>query len=137
MNGKLVQVKRTTARLGELRQPQRRVVRRDLFKRNIAVPLRRALLLLGARLPPLFFLLVATVLVALFQVKLVVLHGADGADLGILPAQVPLRVEDRVDVQARRGGTAREPAEAQDEFLLELVGQAVLGAEEDDASLGD
>jgi len=70
-------------------------------------------------------------------VQLLGLLGRDDADLVVLAAVLPRRVADGVDVQARGRRLARELAEALDELLLQLVGDAVLGAEEDDAALGD
>jgi hypothetical protein len=70
-------------------------------------------------------------------VECLVLHRADGADLRVAAAELALRVEQRVDVQARGRGLAGQRAEALDELLLQVVGQAVLRAEEDDAALGD
>lgn len=40
-------------------------------------------------------------------------------------------------MKTRGCGAAAQFAESVDEFLLEVVGEVVLGAEEDDASLGD
>ena len=70
-------------------------------------------------------------------IVLVVLHGADGADLRILAAQVPIRVEHGVDVQTRRRRATGELAETQDELLLQVVCEVVLGTEEDYTSLRD
>ncbi len=70
-------------------------------------------------------------------VVLLVLQGADGADLGVVAAQIALRVEERVDVQTRSGGPAGELAEAEDQLLLQLDGEVVLVAEEDDAPFRD
>ena len=70
-------------------------------------------------------------------VQLLLLLGRDDADLVVLAAVLARRVADGVDVQARRGGFAGQLAEAVDEFLLEVICQVVLGAEEDDAALGD
>ncbi len=70
-------------------------------------------------------------------VELAVLDRANGADLRVVAAQLALRVEDGVDVQARRRRPARQLAQPEDERLLQLIGQVVLGAEEDDAALRD
>lgn len=64
-------------------------------------------------------------------------EGADGADLGVGDAELVGVVEDGVDVQGGVGGFAGLLAESVDELLLEVVGEVVLGAEEDDAALGD
>lgn len=55
-------------------------------------------------------------------VELLVLDRADGADLGVVAAQLALRVEDGVDVKARGRRSARQLAQPQDELLLEVVG---------------
>lgn len=63
-----------------------------------------------------------------------------GADLGnfvIANAEFGGVVEDGVDVEGRIGGFTAKLAETMDEVFLEVVGQVVLGAEEDDAALGD
>ncbi len=117
--------KRTTPRRRQVDQAQRRVVGRDRLKSNVAVP-RGPDLLLGAEgvgFGP--------------AVQRLLLDRADGADLGVGPAPLALRVEDGVDVQARRGRPARQLAQTEDQRLLQLVGQVVLGPEEDDAALGD
>lgn len=62
---------------------------------------------------------------------------ANSANLWVLAAPFALRVEERVDVKTRGCGAAAEFTEFVDEFLLEVVGEVVLGAEEDDTSLGD
>lgn len=46
-------------------------------------------------------------------------------------------VADGVDVKARSRGLAGELAQSVDEFLLEVVGELVLLAEEDNTALGD
>ena len=118
-------MRRTTSSARQLRQPQRGKVRGARLERNVRVPDLRVVLLDDQ-------------LVGLGNaVERAELLGADGADLRVLAAQVALGVEDRVDVEARGGRAARQLAEAQDELLLELGGEAVLGAEEDDAALGD
>lgn len=65
------------------------------------------------------------------------LDGADGADFRVAAAQLALGVEDRVDMQLRRLRLAAELAETLNELLLEIVGEVVLLAEEDNATLGD
>ena len=42
-----------------------------------------------------------------------------------------------MDVQAGGGGLAGEEPDFLDDFFLEVGGEVVLGAEEDDAALGD
>lgn len=70
-------------------------------------------------------------------VELVMLDGADGADLGIAATELTLRVEDGVDMQARRLRPASEFAESENQFLLQIIGEIVLRTEEDNTSLGD
>lgn len=62
---------------------------------------------------------------------------ADGANLGIITSQLEAVVQERVDVQGRRLGPAGELTQAQDELLLKVVGELVLGTEEYDTTLGD
>lgn len=68
-------------------------------------------------------------------VELLVLDRADGADLGVTPPQLALGVENGVDVKPRRSRPPRQFTKTQDKLLLEIVGQAILGAEENDATL--
>lgn len=70
------------------------------------------------------------------EVQLLGRHRRYDADLVII-VQLTTRIVDRVDVQLGGGGLARELAEALDELLLEVIGDVVLLAEEDDAALGD
>jgi hypothetical protein len=116
---------RTAAGPGQLDETKGGVVRGNGLKGDIAVPLRRVLAL-GAQL-----------VLGGLGVELLVLDGADGADLRVLAAELALRVEDGVDVEGVCGGAACELAETADELLLQLVGEVVLGAEEDDAALRD
>ena len=46
-------------------------------------------------------------------------------------------VANGVDVQARGSRLARQLAQTINELFLQVVGQVVLGAEEDDTTLGD
>ncbi len=46
-------------------------------------------------------------------------------------------VADGVDVQTRGSGLSGQFAQTIDKLFLQVVGQVVLGAEEDDATLGD
>lgn len=63
---------------------------------------------------------------------------ADGADLLVcLTTVVAIGREDGVDVEAGRFWLARELTQTGDKLLLELVGEVILLAEEDDATLGD
>lgn len=68
-------------------------------------------------------------------VVFLVLFGADGADLEIVSAELTARVEDGVDMETRGGGPSGKLSKAQDQFLLEVVGEVVLGTEEHDAAL--
>ncbi len=118
----------TTAGLGQLSQAQQGVVAGDGLEGDVRVPLGLvALAVLGAE----------EVVLEAVRVDLLGLDGRDDADLVVLAAELAAGVADGVDVQARGGGLARELAEAVDELLLQVVGQVVLGAEEDDAALGD
>jgi hypothetical protein len=87
------------------------------------VPLRSTLLLCAKLFGP------------LGAIVLVELDTADSADLGIIAAAVALRVEKRVDVQTGRSRPASQLSQAENERLLQFVGEIVLGAEEDDAAL--
>jgi hypothetical protein len=107
----------------QLNKPQRRIVGRDGFKGNIAVPLCAALLL-GAE-----------VLGGHLGVELFVLDGADGADLRIVATQLAFRVENGMDVQPRRRRPAGKLTKPKNQLLLQLVGQVILSPEEDDAAL--
>lgn len=82
------------------------------------------LLLLGAELS-------RTILL----VELVKLNRADGANLGITAAKLSFVVQNRVNVQARCSRTSGQPAKTKNQLLLELVGEVILGAEEDDTTL--
>lgn len=68
-------------------------------------------------------------------VELVELNRADGANLGIRAAKLSFVVQHRVNVQARCSRTSGQPAKAKNQLLLEVVGEVVLGAEEDDTTL--
>lgn len=70
-------------------------------------------------------------------VELLKLLGADDANLEVVAAEVTLRVEDGVDVEAGSLWSARELTEPEDQLLLEFVGEVVLGTEENNATLGD
>lgn len=65
------------------------------------------------------------------------LRRADDADLVVWSAVLARRVADGVDMQARGAGLACQTAQTVDELLLQGISQAVLLAEEDDASLGN
>lgn len=114
-----------TTSLRKLNQAQRGVVGWHWLEGNIRMPL-RSRLFLGAqsvgRLPP---------------VQLAALDRADCADLGVVPAELTGVVEDGVDVKPGRLGASCQLSEPQDELLLKVVGELVLRAEEDDATLGD
>lgn len=119
-------LERTATRLGQLDKSQRGVVSRHRLERDVGVPLRVVLLL------------EADALLALGQaVQVLELGRGDGADLGVVAAQLAGVVQQGVDVERRRLGTPGQLAEAQDELLLEVVGEVVLGTEEDDAALRD
>lgn len=70
-------------------------------------------------------------------VQLAMLDRADGGDFIVVATQFSGVIEDRVDVKP---GGLRAPcqlSEAQDQFLLEVIGESVLSAEEDHATLRD
>ena len=48
-----------------------------------------------------------------------------------------VRIDDWMDMQRRRAGLAGELTEALGQLFLEVVAQGVLGAEENNAALGD
>lgn len=70
-------------------------------------------------------------------VVLLGLHRADGADFGIIPPKVSLRVEERVDMKARSRRPSSQLTKSQDQLLLQLVGEGILGPEEGNPTLGD
>lgn len=70
-----------------------------------------------------------------FLVVLFPLDGADDANLGVVAAELPARVEQRVDVQARLGRAAGEPTEAFNQLLLQVIGQVILRTEDNNTAL--
>ena len=70
-------------------------------------------------------------------VELLVLLGANSANLRIITAKISFGVEKRVDVEAGTGWSSAELAESVDELLLEVVGKVVLSTEENNTALGD
>jgi len=70
-------------------------------------------------------------------VVLLVLDRADGADLRVIAAQLPLRVKERMDMETGGGRAPGQLAEPQDQLLLEIVGEAILGTEKNNATLRD
>lgn len=123
------------ARLGELGEAEERVVAGDGLERDVRVPL----VLVGLPAPvadPRGAAGAAGGAEAVRVERFLLLRG-DDADFVVATAVLARRVADGVDVEARGGGLAGELAEALDEFLLEVVGEVVLLAEEDDAALGD
>jgi len=77
----------------------------------------------------------------LFEVGLVVLlllNGADGTDFEVVAAEdFTLGVQKGVDMKTIGLWSTGELTESEDELLLQLVGEIILSAEEDDSSLGD
>lgn len=63
--------------------------------------------------------------------------GRNSANLIVLDAKLVGAVEQRVDVEGRVLGLLGGLAETLGQDLLQLVGQVVLLAEEDDTALGD
>ena len=71
-------------------------------------------------------------------VQFLVELAVDGADFWIGDAiAFTFRVEDWVDVETGCGGLAGEETDLLDKFLLEICGEVVLCAEEDNAALRD
>lgn len=70
------------------------------------------------------------------RIELLGPHGGDDTDF-VVRVVVATRVHNGVNVELRGGGLAGLLAKALDELLLEVVGDVVLLAEEDDAPLGD
>jgi hypothetical protein len=64
-----------------------------------------------------------------------VLDGTDGADFRVAAAKLALRVQEGVDMKSRCCGPAAKLSQTEDELLLQVVGQVILRAEEDDAAL--
>jgi hypothetical protein len=62
---------------------------------------------------------------------------ADSADLGVLDAKLGGVVEHRMDVQSRSWWFLRELAETIYKLLLQIVGEIVLRAEEDNTAARD
>lgn len=85
-----------------------------------------AVLLLGAELT-----------LCLPFLQLAVLDRADGGDFLVVATELPRVVEDRVDVKPRGLRTPCQLSEPQDELLLEIVGESVLGTEEHHSALRD
>lgn len=112
--------------LWQLHQAEGGVIGGNGLEGNVGVPLRGVLLLVGK--------LIGEVVMT---VELPVLDRRDGGDFGVVAAEFALGVEDGVDVQAGGGRAAGELTQAEDELFLKVVGEVVLGAEEDDAAAGD
>lgn len=110
------------AGLGQLDQPQAGVVGGDRLELDVAVPLRGVV--------------ASLVLLVRVREELLAVHRGDVADLGVV-AEFSGPVEHGVNVQCRCRGLTGQLAQALYKFLLELVGEVVLCAEEDDASLAD
>jgi hypothetical protein len=70
-------------------------------------------------------------------VDLLVLDRADSADFRVVTAKLTLRVQNGVDMKRIGGGASRELSKTVNELLLELIGEFVLGTEEDDTAFGD
>jgi hypothetical protein len=110
----------TSSGRGQLGHAKTGIVAGDGLKGNVRVPLALLALLLAKEL----------------VVDLLGLNGGDDTDL-VVDVLASAGVHDRVNMQFRSRGLARELAEALDELLLQLVGQVVLLAEEDDATFRD
>lgn len=70
-------------------------------------------------------------------VDLLGLLGADDAYLIVAATETSAGIDDRMNVQLRRLGLARELAQALHKLLLEIVGDVILLAKEDYTALGD
>lgn len=116
---------RVATSAGQLNEPQARVISGGGLKGDVGVP--------ELIVPPGD----DDAVVLRLAVELCVLLGADGADLEVVAAKLALRIEQRVDVQRGAGRTTRQLSKPEDELLLEIIREVVLGAEEDDAALGD
>jgi hypothetical protein len=109
---------------GKLSEAQTCIVGWEGFELDITVPPGRVVVAIVGR-------------PGILTIEVFALDGGDGADFIVADAELVGAVEDRVDVQGGCGWSSAELAETEDEFLLELVGQVVLFAEEDDSSLAD
>ncbi len=118
----------TTTGLGQLSQTKQGIIAGDRLEGDVGVPLVPAALA---------ELAAGEGVLEAIRVELLGLLGGDDADLVVLAAMVASGVADGVDVQTRGGGLARQLAQTVDELLLQVVGHIVLGAEEDDTTLGD
>lgn len=63
------------------------------------------------------------------------LHRRNDTNLVVFTPMFTTSIHDWMDMQLRAGWFSRELAEALDQFLLEVIVQAVLRAEEDNAAL--
>ena len=120
--------KRTSAGLGQLRQPQQGVVTGDRLKGDVRVPLVLAALAVFAA---------GEGALKAVGVEFLGLLGRDDGDLVVVAAVLAGRVADGVDVQAGRLGLAGQLAETVDKLLLQVIREVVLGAEKNDTPLGD
>lgn len=118
-----------TAGLGELNQPQESIVAGDGLEGDVGVPLILGALAAGADAD-------ALVREPVLVQCLGLLRG-DDADLVVATTVLAAGVADGVDVKARSCGLAGELAESVNEFLLEVIGEVILLAEEDDTALGN
>lgn len=113
----------TSSSLGQLDESKRSVISRNRLKGDITVPA-SSLLPLGAELIRLGLLVV-----------LVKLNRADGANLRITATEFSLIVQERVDMQARCSGSSSQFSKSENELFLEVVGEVILGTEENDTTL--
>lgn len=63
------------------------------------------------------------------------LLGADGRDLRVVAAEISSAIQERVNMEGGGLGAASQLSEPQNQLFLEVVGELVLGTEEDDTSL--
>jgi len=119
-----LKVERTSSGFGKLCQPEQGIITRDRLEGDIRVPL-----LLAA--------LVALGAVPAVREQLLGLLRRDDADLIVLGTVFALGIADRVDVKAGCGWLACQLAQPVNQLLLQVIGQVVLLAEKDYATLGD
>lgn len=114
---------RVSSGLGQLNQPQTRVICGASLELNIAVPLCRVVFTL--------------VRLCLRFEELLSLQRGDGADLCVSYAKFAGVVQNGMYVQSGCGRFAAQFAQTLDELLLYIIGQVVLLAEEHDATLAN
>ena len=75
---------------------------------------------------------------SILLVELVDLDGGDGANLRVTAAELSLTVQNWMNMQAGgRWALARHLAKAENQLLLQVVGEVILCTEENDTALRD